>query len=341
LTQNEDQNNYAKIVIMKFPRNSFAIFAIFVIVPLAGTRYCHSSESTYHPIFKGIIDSHEHFNVGGNIEQFLRTAAGLGIDKTVFLPTGTDCDHEDDEENMKPLLQLQKKYPNQIIAFCSANDEDPKAPDILENCLNAGGKGLKLINGHPDCYDAPLNSSIMKRLFAVAARHDVPVLIHISIYRLPKKAGDEFKELLNQFPSVRVQVAHFCSAIYDGVHLDICSDLLDRYPNVYADLSIGKGIERYFHYLQEDITPIKEFILKYQDRLTYGSDIILSDDEESSSSQWIRGRMLCDLSSLQENQVCCPVLSSTIDNAVPGFSLPPDVLQKIFVDNPKKILKIQ
>ncbi|MDH3394357.1 MAG: hypothetical protein OEL66_10145, partial [Desulfobulbaceae bacterium] len=99
---------------MKSLLNSFAIFTVATVFVLVGTGCCYSDEFTYHPGFKGIIDSHEHYVDGGDMEQFLRTATSLGIDKTVFLPTGTNCDPEEDEENMKSLLQLQKKYPDKI-----------------------------------------------------------------------------------------------------------------------------------------------------------------------------------------------------------------------------------
>lgn len=294
----------------------------------------------YNPRIKEIIDTHEHFTAGGHMEKYLQAAAGFGIKKTVFVPTGKAPDNEGYKQNMAALLQMQKKYPNQIIAFCTVDDEDPEAPQIFENCLKKGGKGLKLINGHPDFYDAPLNSPIMKQLFEVAAEYDVPVLIHITMYRLPQ-AGEEFKDILDEFPTVTVQIAHYCSAIYDGVHLEICAAILDRYPNVYIDTTMGGGIERYFKYMREDIKPIKDFIIKYQDRITYGTDMILSRKGLSSTREWLRGRMSCDLSALKESQVICPVIASAVSDPVPGFSLPADVLQKILVENPKKILKFK
>jgi len=287
----------------------------------------------------GIIDTHEHFYEGGNIEDFLRLSAGLGIEKTVFFPTGSAPDNDGYIENMEALLELQHKYPDRIIAFCTVDVEEPDSAEIFEDCLNNGGKGLKLLSGHPDFYTTPLNSPNIQRLFEVAALRDVPVVLHVSMYHLPK-AAEEFKDLLDRFPTVRVQVPHYCSTLYEGVHLEICADLLDRYPNVYVDLSMGEGIERYFNYMREDISPIKDFILKYQDRITYGTDIVLSDDEPSNDSRWLLNRMLCDFSALQEDEVYCPAIPSTGENPVPGFSLPQDVLRKIFVENPRIILNI-
>ena len=326
---------FRKLLLKKLPLVLLlAMIAFFVDSATPGVAYWYR----FTPRVKGIIDTHEHYTVGGNMQEFLQLSEELGIRKTVFLPTGMAPDNDGYKENMRALLEMQKQYPDQIIAFCTVNAGDQKAPEIFEDCLNNGGKGLKLIDGHPEFYNAPLNSPNMKRLFEIADRRKVPVLMHVSMYRLPK-AGNEFKELLDQFPTVRVQVAHYCCAIYEGVHLEICSELLDRYPNVYVDLSMGVGLKRAFQYMRKDLKPIKDFILKYQDRITYGSDIILSSEGLSSSGKWLRDRMSCDLSALQDDQVYCPVILSNTEMPVPGFSLPQEVLQKILVRNPSNMLK--
>ena len=170
----------------------FFLSIVFVCFPGSDA---HSATSPPALREAGIIDTHEHFVEGGDIEGFLRLSAGLGIEKTVFFPTGTAPENDGYLENMEALLQWQTEYPDRIIAFCTVDTGDPDAPEIFEDCLDHGGKGLKLLSGHPEFYAEPLNSPTIRRLFEVAALRDVPVVMHVSMYHLPK-AAEEFKELL-------------------------------------------------------------------------------------------------------------------------------------------------
>lgn len=291
------------------------------------------------PQIKGSFDMHEHFRVGGNMELYLEVASRLGVSKTVFVPTGRAPDNAGYKEHMAALLEQQKKYPDRVIAFCTIDEADSEAPKIFKDCLDAGGKGLKILGGHPDLYDVPLDNDVMKELFKIANERDVPVLVHVSIINLPK-AKQEFKNLMDLYPDTRVQFAHYCSSIMNGINVDQCAEFLDAYPNMIIDLSMGGGIKRYFQYMDEDIQKIKDFLLKYQDRIVYGTDIILSSRGPSQSRKWIRDRMMCDFSALQEKWFRCPNANTGEYVLISGFNFSKEILQKIFVENPKKFLKL-
>lgn len=304
------------------------------------------------PKIKGMFDMHEHFRASGNMDLYLDIAQKLGVEKSVFVPTGMGPDNAGYKDHMAALLEEQKKYPDRIIAFCTVDEADPEAPAIFEKCLDEGGKGLKLLGGHPEFYDTELDSDIVMKLFAIARDHDVPVMIHVSIINLPQ-AKEELKNLLNAFPEVRVQFAHYCSTIYNGINLDQCAEFLDAYPNLYIDLSMGGGIQRYFKYMTESMpilsgqgepTPsiefIKDFLLKYQDRIMYGTDSIIAPSGPTTKREWLRSRMMCDFSLLQEKWYRCPAMNKGEYALLPGFNFSEDVLRKIFVVNPKRFLKL-
>lgn len=290
------------------------------------------------PRIRGMFDMHEHFRAGGNAELYLDVASKLGIAKTVFVPTGSGPDNKGYKEHMAALLALQKKYPDQVIAYCTVDEADPQAPEIFEKCLDNGGKGLKLIGGHPEFYDVPLNNDVVRQLFEIARDRDVPVLVHVSIITLTK-AKDEFKSVLSEFPDVRVQFAHYCSSIYNGINLEQCSEFLDAYPNLYIDLTMGGGILRYFKYMTEDMKKIRDFVLKYQDRILSGSDLIIaSGSSPTTNRQWLRNRMMCDFSLHQEKWYKCSVMNKGEYALLPGFGFPEEVLRKLYIENPKKFL---
>lgn len=311
-------------------------FAALLLIPIGVFA------ATANLKFKGIIDAHEHYWKGGNMSLYLQVARSLGISKSIFVPTGKGPDNHEYKENMADLLVLQKKYPNRVIAFCTVDEADPEAPKIFEKCLDDGGKGLKLMAGHPNFYDVAIDSEIMKQLFTIARLRDVPVLVHISIVNVPQMKT-EFMRLLDQFPELRIQFAHYCSSIYDGIHLDQCAEFLDRYPNLMIDLSMGGGIQRYFKYMQEsaeNVQQIKDFILKYQDRVLYGTDMIIAKSGPTRSKKFIKGRMLCDFELHQEESYECPVIDKNKQGMLPGFALSDGVLRKLYIENPKKFLRI-
>lgn len=310
------------------------LFAGFMIMPMMAFAFSLPAG------IGGIIDMHEHFTSGGRMDLYLNFARSLGIKKTVFVATGRAPDNYGYKTNTSAILKQQKKYPKKIIAFCGANTKDPGAVKFFEECLNKGGKGIKLISGHPNFYAEPIDNETTRRLFELADSRKVPVLMHVSIYRLPKQR-EELKKLLDDFRGVRVQIAHYCSTVYgDSVNLGLCAELLDKYPNVYVDVSMGGGMDGYMKQLLSDKKPIRDFILKYQDRLFYGNDIILTSRGTSANKAWLKARMLCDLESLTQKDFRCDIPeNSNRGIQIPGLDLPKETLKKIFWENPRKFLR--
>lgn len=285
--------------------------------------------------FYGKIDMHEHYRVGGNLEEFLKAAGNLGISKVVFLPTGLGPDNQGYKTHQKFLVKyIAKLYPERIIPFCTIDEADPKAAEIFEECLKVGGQGLKLLGGHPNFYDTPLNSENMYKVYQVAKKYKVPVLIHGSIINIPQ-IKKELNQVFSDFPEITFIHAHYCSAIFRGINLDQCGELLDNHPNLYIDLSMGGGIARYHRYFAEDLEKVKNFILKYQDRILFGSDIIL-DESSQKEAPWIYQRIKCDIDLHQKSQYTCQFGEK--EKIHQGFNLSKDILRKLYFDNPKKAL---
>ena len=283
----------------------------------------------------GKIDMHEHYRSGGDVEDFLKAAGSLGISKIVFVPTGLGPDNQGYKIHQSFLIKYIKKlYPEKIIPFCTIDEADPEAAKIFEECLQGGGEGLKLIGGHPSFYDEPLNSENMYKVYEIAAEYQVPVLVHGSIINVPETKS-QLEKVYEDFPEVTFIHAHYCSAIFRGINLDQCAQLLDKYPNLYIDLSMGGGIKRYHRYLREDLAKIQDFVLSYQDRILFGSDIIL-DRVRYKDSNWLYQRIRCDLDLHQKEEYTCDFGEKDVLHQ--GFNLDKEVLKKLYFENPKKVL---
>ena len=281
----------------------------------------------------GKIDMHEHYWVSGNVDLFLRALGCFGISKVVLLPTGAPPDNKFYRINSMFLMMWAKKYPDQVIPFCTIDEADPRAAELVEQYILAGAKGVKLIGGHPDYYDEPLNSENMYKVYQKAAEYDVPVLLHGSLINIPE-LQDQLDQVYSDFPEVTFQHAHYGQTLMKGIHLDVIAELLDKYPNLYIDLSMGSGITGYHGYLKRDLETIRNFVIEYQDRILFGSDLILSIG--TNDFDWLYERVRCEIDLCQKAEFTCEFGKS--DWVHQGFDLDEEILRKLYYENPKKVL---
>ncbi len=292
------------------------------------------------------ISSHEHYRVCGDIGAYFKAMEPLGIQKVVFFPTGLGPDNGGYDENMEELLRLQGLYSEQIIAFCTVDEGDPEAPAIFEDCLEKGGRGLKLIGGHPDFYEPenPLDSPTMMRVYKIAEEHHVPVVIHINMRKFPELQR-QFEDILEAFPDVPFVAAHYCK---DVPPFEFCAQLLDTYSNLYTDLSMGGALDRYLADISMHRDDYRNFILGYENRILWGADLII-DDPQTKTADFIKQRTSYDLYLLETGSTYDPAMKDTFqdipkgafaleDVQLFGLDLPEETLRKIYWDNPRRVL---
>jgi predicted TIM-barrel fold metal-dependent hydrolase len=281
----------------------------------------------------GKIDMHEHYRVGGSIGLFLEAAACYGISKVLFVPTDYSPDNKNYRMHWAFLIAAAKVYPDQVIPFCTIDEADPHAAQLVEQYILQGAKGIKLIGGHPSFYDEPLNSDNMYGVYGKAAQYGVPILLHGSIINIPE-LKDQLDQVYGDFPEVTFIHAHYGSTIMRGIDLDQIAELLDKHPNLYTDLSMGGGISRYHRYLKQDLEMIREFVIEYQDRILFGSDIILRPAR--NDFDWLYERLRCDIDLHEKAEYTCEFGDS--DSVHQGFNLDNEILRKLYYENPKKVL---
>jgi predicted TIM-barrel fold metal-dependent hydrolase len=276
----------------------------------------------------GKIDMHEHYYLGGNVDLFLRALGCFGISKVVLLPTGFAPDNEFYKANWAGLMMWAKRYPDQIVPFCTIDEADPHAGDLVQQYILEGAKGIKLLGGHLDYYDEPLNSTNMYKVYEMAAKYDVPVLIHGNLINIPE-LNDQLDQVFSDFPEVTFILAHYGNTVL-GFHLDVIAKLMDKHANLYIDLSQGSGITAYLRYLDQDLDTIRNFVIKYQDRILFGADLILGIG--ANDLDWLYQRVGCDIDACQEAEFTCEYGTHQ------GLGLDTEILKKLYYDNPKRVL---
>ena len=301
------------------------------VLPLELASHVLTEQSATRLTLTRKISAHEHYRLGCNIDLFIRAMDATGIAKAVFVPTGEKPDNRGYEQNMQDLLETQRRYPDRIIAFATVNESDPNAPQIFEHAVKEGAQGLKLIGGHPDFYVELLNSRNVCRIIEMCERFSLPVLIHVSLLKHPKIAA-EFQDLLTKFPNVTFIAAHYGKF---APELHRMADLLRSFSNLHTDISMGRGLYRYIALIHNEPDRFREFIIQYQDRILWGTDSILSRED---NLKYVRARIEIDLHLLSREMYISPLLSRVIP--VRGLNLPKPVLAKIFWENPQRILNI-
>jgi predicted TIM-barrel fold metal-dependent hydrolase len=116
--------------------------------------------------------------------------------------------------------------------------------------------------------------------------------------------------VLVRYPKLRVVGAHLGS---NEEHLDQLAKRLDAMPNFAVDVA---SRVRYLGIGSRET--VREFVLRYQDRLMYATDFVLADDEEAGAAN------LVSRHDAEWNFFADPK---------GGLALPDPVLRKIFREN--------
>jgi len=250
-----------------------------------------------------IIDAHNHPDWHGhNLDRFLQNMAQYNIDKTWLLTWECPPDECDPEHNHTSLrdgwgpipfsrgLRYTEHAPDRFVLGYAP---DPRRADAIDRLGAAieiygvrlyGELKLRMMYDNPDAL----------RMFRFCGEKGLPVTVHIdyefdtgSKYPRPNwwyGGGIEaFERAVRACPGTTFIGhgpgfwAHISNDdLYDQVPYPIgkvvpggkLPQMFRQYPNLYADLSAGSGLNA----LTRDSPFAREFLLEFQDRLLYGRD---------------------------------------------------------------------
>jgi len=304
-----------------------------------------------------VIDVHSHPYAESieQVVQWVKTMDACGIERTIILSheTGTKFDS---------LCAIYGKYPGRFELWCgfdySGYDKPgfgPAAVAELERCYKMGARGVGelgdkgkgLFYCQPPAWGMHLDDPRMDALLEKCAELGMPINIHVAdpiwmyqpmdstndglmnaySWRLDNQPGiighagmiKILENAVKRHPKTTFIACHFANCDYD---LNILGAMLDKYPNLYADISA-----RY-----AETAPIPRFVRKfyerYQNRLLYGTDMGLDADMY---------------------HITFRILESTDEHfyetgqfgyhwALNGFGLPEKILKKVYRQNALNVL---
>ncbi len=140
--------------------------------------------------------------------------------------------------------------------------------------------------------------------------------------------------VLAKYPRLPFSGAHLASLEWS---VDELTKRMDRYPNLSVDLSARIGHLQ--HQSLSDHQKVRDFLIKYQDRIMYGSDMSVSDRSTNyrQTTESLHRRWLDDWIYLATDSAIS--VSDLDGQEVAGLQLPAAVIDKIYYRNAGKFFK--
>ncbi|MEN8116827.1 MAG: amidohydrolase family protein [Bacteroidota bacterium] len=125
--------------------------------------------------------------------------------------------------------------------------------------------------------------------------------------------------------------------VFIGCHLaslewnvDVLAEWLDKYPNTAVDMAARMG--QLFYQTNDDYDKVRNFFIKYQDRILYGTDIIDRGGNKEAFHKRMHETWLRDWEYLVTSN---KMKSNLINGEFRGLKLPKEVVDKIYAENTK------
>jgi predicted TIM-barrel fold metal-dependent hydrolase len=129
--------------------------------------------------------------------------------------------------------------------------------------------------------------------------------------------------MLSKHPKLRVVGAHLGSLEWS---VDELAKRLDQYPNFAVDLAA-----RICHFQVQDRQKVRGFIMKYQGRLLYATDLSFSDKTElKEAGEHFKKEWESDWNYFYSSD---EMTSPNVDGPFYGLGLDKEVLRKLFAEN--------
>lgn len=232
-----------------------------------------------------VLDTHLHLR--RDPDACFTHIQGCGVTNAVLLTRAADED--------KAKQEIAKR-PGHFVRSVAIDPAESDAAQVLRNAIGGGAVSIGELKFH-----LALDSPEMRRVYAIAAEMQVPVMLHIQNFphfpgELPYNTGyDRFDKILRAYPKTHF-IGHadlFWANISAAVPADRgypsgpvkpggwTDKLLSDYPNLYADMSANSGNNA----LSRDPDFTRGFLVRHRDKLIFGSDCSCVDGKGGGVSQ--------------------------------------------------------
>ena len=358
-------------------RPRLALAALSLLIPAA----CAPAATGGAPDIASIpkIDVHTHYN-------FPRDYLGPVLERWNMRAVLVDVVRDSSRARWRQMEQHQSMLPNRLFLVTSFDATRVEEPDFaaraiaqLRQDLDRGAKGVKVwknigieIRDRQGKY-IQIDDPRFQPIWDFLAERDVPVLAHIGEPRAawlpldPKNPHFDYysnnpefhahlhpeiprwetiiearDRWLERNPRLRVIGAHLASIEYD---VDDLAQRLDRFPHLSVETA-----ERFGDLAIQPSDKVRDFFIRYQDRILFGTDLSLRGPASELTPQQLEAERQDYLEKRLEVTWEYLTSADSVDfvrtgtpfrTRTQGLNLPREVLQKFYHDNAVRVLKLE
>ncbi len=192
------------------------------------------------------IDAHEHVGLGGTVDDQLKMADRLGIEKMVIskpvtVESRTAVTPEEFRKGNDLVLEAMKQHPDRYLGLVHINPYFPKESlEEIRRCTDRGMAGLKVY------YQVKINDPLFFPIIEKAIDLKMILLVHshcgIGVGGRLTQYGniqpnasvpEDFADAARRYPEAMFQYAH----LGGGGDWEYALKTIRDFPNIYADTS--------------------------------------------------------------------------------------------------------
>ena len=354
------RNNFFQV------RNSIRSLMIPLLILALLVSSCTGNKTElYHHMDK--IDAHVHIRTAD--PALMEYAASEGF-KLLTINTRSNSQEYIDSQK-EYAMKMKSLYPNEIswlATFSMENFEEAGWADgvirKLQEDLDQGASGFKIWKDIGMTFQDSLGSFVLlddplfEPVLAFMEASGLPLLTHIGeplncwlpldsmtvngdksyftnhpeyhMYLHPDYPSHERlmqsrDHVLATYPRLKMIGAHLGSLEWD---VDVLAERLDRYPNFAVDMAA-----RVCHFQVQERDKVRDFILKYQGRILYATDLGVSEENVEDRIQWLQNEWKSDWRYFATDSL---MNSRNVEGEFMGLDLDREVLEKIYYSNALK-----
>lgn len=200
--------------------------------------------------------------------------------------------------------------------------DDPRFDSILEFISNSGKPLVAHIGEPKNCW-LPVDSMTVNNDKTYFQNHpEYHMYLHPE-YPSYERLINSRDHVLARYPDLKLIGAHLGSLEWD---VDELAKRLDQYPNFAVDVAA-----RVCHFQVQEREKVRSFILKYQDRLLYATDLIVAENSEIEALKVrLEDEWRSDWNYFAGDST---MNSAKVEGEFKGLALEEDVLRKIYYSN--------
>ena len=300
-----------------------------------------------------IFDAHTHIGTIDNISEMIAIEDDFGVSAQIGIVH--------DEEGFQAA---KERYPHRFVfaKYLSLRDiARYNVGPVLDEISHLREQGYSLAKSwfgprwrdyHREVRkDFRIDHPRLDPIFQALEDNGIPLIIHVgdpdtyyaSQYRDSERYGikdehlKEMEEVIARHPKLKFQIPHL--GAQPEIHrLPDLARWMDEFPNVVVDTASSRWMARE---LSKDPGKAREFMLKYSDRVLFGTDLSSNRDVHDFSGRYVAQRILWETN---ERDTPLPFpdadIKDTGGTAINGLDLPLSVLRKLYWENANRVYKV-